>query len=124
MFTHKMTGVEDHKHTTVDEARICEEEYYTTPYDEDGQIAMMRILETDEQQRYETEREEQMVLAIYGALPNHREMTRQELYAYREQVDLRKAPPASRRLHRIDETCNCPNSYSQCHLYQNAKERV
>jgi hypothetical protein len=63
-FTHKFTGMDDHKHNTVFEARQCEDEYYHVPYDEDGEQAMMRVLETNEVQRWETDREEQMVAAL------------------------------------------------------------
>ena len=37
-----------------------------TPYDEDGEIAMMRVLETNEVQRWETEQEEGMIAALWN----------------------------------------------------------
>lgn len=123
MFTHRNRNAEPHQHATVADARECEEALNAPEiYDEDGQIAMMRVLETDERQRWETEQEEQMVLAL-GILPNHREMYGLDLIHYRESVSLRKAPPRGHRLHHIDEECNCPNSYARCHLFQNCKQR-
>jgi hypothetical protein len=127
MFTHKAHGMEDHQHALVSDARACEEEFFNAPYDEDGEIAMMRVLETDEVQRMETDYEERMVqeFSAYnvGVLPDHRQMTGLELIHYREKCDIRQAPPRSRRLHHIDETCNCPNSYARCHLFQNCKQK-
>ena len=122
MFTHRNRNAEPHQHATVADARECEEALNAPEvHDEDGQIAMMRVLETDEAQRMETEQEEQMVLSL-GIVPNHREMTGLQLIHYREACDLRKPPARGKRLHHIDEACNCPNSYARCHLFQNCKQ--
>lgn len=60
-----------HQHATSAEARFCQVDWELEEidrryvHDEDGQIAMMRVLETNELQRWETEREEGMIAALW-----------------------------------------------------------
>lgn len=51
-------------HNSLGEIFDCLE-WAPEPYDEDGEIAMMRVLETNEVQRWETEQEEGMIAALW-----------------------------------------------------------